>query len=409
MEEQHVGDGFFVSHYNFSKEVVSQLTSIPKKIQFHDVTLRDGEQQAGIVFRDDEKVAIARALDEAGVDRIEAGMPAVSPSDEKAVREIAKLGLSAKVFSFARCLKNDVDLALKCDVQGVVMEIPSSDHLLRRAYRWSEERAIQLAVEATSYAHEHGLFVAFFTIDSTRASFETAWKLINSVAENGHMDSLVLVDTFGVCSPHAIAHFVNLFKSRVKKPLEIHVHNDFGLAVANSIMAVVNGVETVHVSVNGIGERTGNAPLESTSMALHLLYGAKIKIRPEKLKPLSKLVEEFSRVKPEPQHPIIGEKIFTIESGIVAGWWANVEEEYPNEIFPFLPEYVGHESVKVVMGKKSGRDSLVYKLKKLGVKIDEEKLDGALMSVKSHSLLLKRELTDHELLELLVKNGFIKR
>jgi len=409
MFDKHLGEKFFVSHYNFSKDVSDLLKQMPQKVYFHDVTLRDGEQQAGITFRDDEKVSIAQALDEAGVDRIEAGMPAVSPSDEKAVKEIAKLGLSAKIFAFSRCLKSDVDLALKCDVEGVVMEIPSSDHLLRRAYRWSEEKAIQLAVEATSYAHEHGLFVAFFTIDSTRASFDTAWKLINSVAEYGHMDSLVLVDTFGVCSPHAISHFVNLFKARVKKPLEIHVHNDFGLAVANSIMAVVNGVETVHVSVNGIGERTGNAPLESTSMALHLLYGVDINIRTEKLKPLSSLVEEFSRIKLEPQHPIVGDKIFTIESGIVAGWWANVEEEYPNEIFPFLPEYVGQKFVKVAVGKKSGKDSLAYKLRKNNIKIEDDKMDAALMLVKSHSLLLKRELSDEELLAILQKGGLIKR
>lgn len=400
MNQKNVGEGYFVSHYNFADDVLAQLSKMPKKVHVHDVTLRDGEQQAGVVFRKDEKIEIARALDEAGVDRIEAGLPAVSPEDFEAIKHISKLGLQAKVFAFARCLRNDVDLALKCDVQGVVMEIPSSDHLLRRAYKWDEERAIKLAVDATSYAHDHGLYVAFFTIDSTRAPFETAWRLINSVATQGHMDSLVLVDTFGVCSPHAISHFVKLFKSRVDKPLEIHVHNDFGLAVANTISAVIEGAETVHVSVNGIGERTGNASLEQTVMALKFLYGTELNVKTHKLKKLSALVEEFSRVKLEPQHPVVGDRIFMIESGIVAGWWANVENEYPNEVFPFMPKLVGHSDVRIVVGKKSGRDSLAYKLKKLGAEVNPDNLDNLLSVVKAKSMLVKRELTDSELKEL---------
>lgn len=400
MNEKHVGEGYFVSHYNFDEEVLRQLRDMPKRVYVHDVTLRDGEQQAGVAFRKAEKLEIARALDEAGVDRIEAGMPAVSQEDFEAVKEIAKLGLSSKVFAFSRCLRSDIDLALKCDVDGVVVEIPSSDHLLRRAYRWDEERAVQLAVDATRYAHEHGLYVAFFTIDSTRAPFQTAWRLINSVATDGHMDSLVLVDTFGACSPHAIARFVSLFRSRVGKPLEIHVHNDFGLAVANTVFAVVNGVETVHVSVNGIGERSGNASLEQTVMALKLLYGVEVNVRTERLKKLSKLVEELSRVKLEPQHPVVGDRIFHIESGIVAGWWANVEHEYPNEVFPFLPELVGQPPVRVVIGKKSGRDSLRYKLQKLGIEVSEQEVDRLLTAIKSRAMLLKRDLTDEEVVEL---------
>jgi len=162
VNDRFVGEGYFVSHCNFSEEVLKELQSMPKRVYVHNVTLRDGEQQAGVAFRKDEKVEIARAFDEAGVDRIEAGMPAVSPEDMEAVKEIAKLGLSAKVFAFARCLRSDVDLALKCDMEGVVMEIPSSDHLLRRAYKWDEDKAIQLVVGATSYAHDHGLYVAFF-------------------------------------------------------------------------------------------------------------------------------------------------------------------------------------------------------------------------------------------------------
>lgn len=397
----------FVSPYNQAEEVRRQV-SPPPRVRFHDVTLRDGEQQAGVAFTKDEKIEIARLLDEAGVDRIEAGFPAVSKPDLEAIKTIARLGLQAEVFSFARCMKNDVDLALQCDVDGVVMEIPSSDHLLRHAYGWSEEKSVSLATEATAYAHEHGLYVAFFTIDSTRASFETAWRLISSVAEMGHMDSLVLVDTFGVCSPHAISYFVSKVKKLIDKPLEIHVHNDFGLGVANSIAAVMNGVEIVHVSVNGIGERTGNASLEQTAMALKLLYGVESGIKLEKLKRLSKAVEDFSRVKLPPQAPIVGDRIFNIESGIVVGWWSRVEEQMPLEILPFVPELVGHDPVKIVMGKKSGRDSVLYKARKLGLNIPESEVDRILVAVKDYAMLRKRDISDDEFMEILKSLGIVR-
>ncbi|MEM4303197.1 MAG: hypothetical protein QXQ70_04800 [Candidatus Caldarchaeum sp.] len=395
------GDGVFVSHYNFVDEVVKTLKK-PERVKVHDVTLRDGEQQAGVVFRKEEKIHIARLLDEAGVDRIEAGFPAVSEKDFEAIKEIAHLGLEAKVYSFARCMKKDVDLALALDVGGVVMEIPSSDHLLRYGYRWDEEKAVSLATEATQYAHDHGLYVSFFTIDSTRADFMTAWRLISSVAEGGHMDSLVLVDTFGVCSPHAISYFVGKVKSMLDKPLEIHVHNDFGLGVANTIAAVLAGAETIHVSVNGIGERTGNASLEQSVMALTQLYGIKTNIRLEKLRKLSKTVEELSRVKLPPQAPIVGDRIFDIESGIIAGWWNNVEElDMTAEIFPFTPKVVGHNDVRVVIGKKSGRDSLLYLSKKLGLNIREEEIDGLLKIVKDTAMMFKRDLLLEEFMEIL--------
>jgi len=389
-------DKWFVSHYNFVEEIRKNL-NFPEKVLIHDVTLRDGEQQANVIFRKQEKIKVARLLDEAGVQRIEAGMPAVSKEEMEAVKAIASDGLNAKIFAFTRCMKRDVDLALKCGVDGVVMEIPSSDHLLSYAYGWSEDKAIKLAVEATSYAHEHGLHVAFFTIDSTRAKFETCWSLINAVATEGHMDSLVVADTFGVCSPHAIHYFVRKLKERVKKPLEIHCHNDFGLAVANTISAVAAGAEIVHTTVNGIGERAGNASLAEVVMALELLYGVKTGMKTEKLRKLSKVVEKMTRVKMPQNRPIVGDNIFTVESGIIAGWWSRLEKMgMPLEMLPFLPSFVGHDSVKIVLGKKSGKDSIVYKMEKLGLKVPEDKLEQILEAVKTYSEEKKRVLTDEE-------------
>jgi isopropylmalate/homocitrate/citramalate synthase len=374
----------------------------PKRIKVHDITLRDGEQQAGIVIRKDEKIRIARALSEAGVDRIEAGMPAVSAEDAEAVKAIANDGLTAKVFSFARCAKSDVDLALKADVDGLVMEIPSSDHIVKYAYGWPEQKAIDLSVEATSYAHEHGLYVTFFTIDSSRASFRTCWKLVNAVATNGHMDSLTVVDTFGVCSPHGFGVLVRALRKRVKKPLEVHCHNDFGLAVANTIAGIAAGAEVVHTTVNSIGERMGNASLEQTVMALTLLYGVKSSVRFHKLKALSKLVEQITGQNVPVNAPIVGDNSFKTESGIITGWWSKAaSQNMPLEVLPFLPQLVGQEPVGILLGKKSGRDSIHYVANKLGLTVSDPTVDEILRRVKIKAETEKRVITDEEFLQIL--------
>ncbi|MCJ7505294.1 pyruvate carboxyltransferase [Candidatus Bathyarchaeota archaeon] len=394
--EKWKADDWFVSHYNYADEVRKGF-HLPDRVQIHDITLRDGEQQAGIIFRKEEKLEIARALDEAGVDRIEAGMPAVSKQDMAAIKAITHEGLSAKIFAFSRCAKSDIDLARQCDVDGVITEIPSSDHILEYAYGWSQEHAIQLSVEATSYAAEHGLHVAFFTIDATRASFETCWKLVNAVASEGHMDSLVMVDTFGVCSPEAIRYFVTRMKERIKKPIEIHCHNDFGLAVANTLAAVTAGVEIVHTTVNAIGERVGNGSLDEIALALEMLYGVKTGIRKERLYDLSKVVERLSEIDMPPNKPVVGDNAFTTESGIVAGWWNRLEQlNMPLEMFPFKPELVGQRPVRVVMGKKSGKDSIAYKARHLGLHIPDDKVEPLLTRVKETSEQKKRVLTDEE-------------
>jgi isopropylmalate/homocitrate/citramalate synthase len=391
---------WFVSHYNYSRQARRGF-SPPKRVRVHDITLRDGEQQAGIVIRKEEKIRVARALSEAGVHRIEAGMPAVSKEDAEAVKAIAHDGLDSKVFAFARCAKSDVDLGLKADVDGLVMEVPSSDHIIKYAYGWPERKAIDLSVEATAYAHEHGLYVTFFTIDSSRASFRACWKLVNAVATRGHMDSLAVVDTFGVCSPQGFAQLVRAIKERVKKPVEVHCHNDFGLAVANTISGVAEGAEVIHTTVNAIGERMGNASLEQTAMALQLLYGISCGIKLEKLRGLSKLVEQVTGQNVPVNAPIVGDNVFKTESGIITGWWSKVEaQDMPLEIFPFTPGLVGHERVEILLGKKSGRDSICYVAKKLGLTIPESAIEEILQKVKTTSEAKKRALAQEEFVQI---------
>ena len=395
------GEDHFVSFYDF--EALEDLKGkVPDRVEVHDVTLRDGEQQAGVIFTKDDKVRIARALAEAGVDRIEAGMPTVSDQDFQAVREIAHLRLGPKIYSFARCMNADVDRALGADVDGVVMEIPSSDHLIERGYGWTVDRAIELSIGATRYAHDHGLRVVFFTIDATRSPFDTFWSIVGRVAKEGYMDSLTVADTFGVLSPQGTARFIERVRSVVDKPVEIHAHNDFGLGVANTVAAVLGGASTVHVSVNGIGERSGNTSLEETVMALRYLYGIRTGVRTERLRELSKLVSELSRVNVPPQKAIVGDNLFTVESGIIIGWYRRLAERGDLlEMFPYKPSVVGQEGVKVMIGKKSGMDTIYYMAEKMGVKLSEDEAMRVLRAVKEVSLARKGLLNEEELAALI--------
>lgn len=397
-------DKWFVSPYNYLAEVMKDI-KLPSRVNILDTTLRDGEQQSNIVLTRNEKIKIAQALDEAGVNMIEAGMPAVADFEAATIREIAKLGLKSKVFAFSRCMKADVELARKCDVEGIVMEIPSSHHLIEYAYGWPVEKAIELSVEATSYAAAHGLKVTFFTIDSTRAP-ESYWKIIDAVYSDGHMDELAVVDTFGVCHPHAVKYFVEKVREKIRKPLHFHGHNDFGLGVANAMAAVEAGVQTIHTTVNGIGERVGNTCLEEAVLALKLLYGVDSDVKTENLYALSNLVQKLTGVKMPPNKPVVGDNVFTTESGIVGGWWSRLEPlNMPTEMFPFTPETIGHGKVNVTIGKKSGRDTILYKAKKLNLNIPLEKVDEVLNKVKLVAVKKKRVLTDEEFAEIVENLG----
>jgi isopropylmalate/homocitrate/citramalate synthase len=200
-------DKWFTSPWNYDESVRKQL-HFPKQIKFHDITLRDGEQQTGVIFTMDDKIRIAEGLAEAGVHRIEAGMPVVSPSDAAAIKAIVKRNLGPQIFAFSRCMVDDVKRALDCGVSGVVMEVPSSEHIIKYAYKWPLEKAIDLSIEATAFAHEQGLEVVFFPIDFSRAEMNWVLDLITRVANEGHMDALSLVDTFGVLAPQTIQYFV---------------------------------------------------------------------------------------------------------------------------------------------------------------------------------------------------------
>ncbi|HVA37385.1 MAG TPA: pyruvate carboxyltransferase [Candidatus Dormibacteraeota bacterium] len=399
---------YFVSPWNYQPEV-TQAFAPPPKVEVHEVTLRDGEQQAGVEFTADEKVRIAERLAEAGVQRIEAGLPAVSPSDTEAVKRIVKLGLPSKIFAFSRCMVDDVKRALDTGVEGIVMEIPSSEHIIEYAYKWEYKRALELTIESTRFAHENGLYVTFFPIDSTRADITTFLDMIEVIAREGHMDAIALVDTFGVLSPPAAAYMARKVRERIPdKPMEAHFHMDFSLGVANTVMAVANGVSVVQVSVTGIGERAGNTPLEDTVMTLKTMFGLDTGIDYTKLTGLSHLVRDLSGVAVPPQRGIVGDRLFQVESGIIATWVKNVGTERLTEAFPFRPEMVGQSAPEIVLGKGSGLDSVLIWLDKLGLgPATNDEMMAILEEVKATSLERKGLLDEDDFLR--IAQGVLKR
>jgi isopropylmalate/homocitrate/citramalate synthase len=385
-------DQYWVSHYDFAKEI-----KLPKKIKFHDTTFRDGEQQPGVVFTSEEKLRIGTMMSEIGMDRIEGGMPLVSEDDKKAVKMLANAGLDSEIFAFTRCMKDDVETSVDCGVDGVIMEVPSSGQLISDAYEWSEKKAKDLAVEATAYAHAHGLYVSFFCIDLSRADSAWSLDLIKAVATEGHMDALNVVDTFGALSPEGTTEIVKLLKKNFKVPIEVHTHNDFGLAVANTLAAVKAGAEVVHTTVNGLGERSGNTSFEETAMCLKLLYGQDIKLDFSRFKELSDAVEKASGVKKAPNKAIVGNELYSVESGIVAGWWKILEKKNRAlTMFPYHWSFVGQDPPKIVLGKKSGLASVQYYADKFGIVLTEEKARKVLLKIKEESIRRKGLLTEEE-------------
>jgi isopropylmalate/homocitrate/citramalate synthase len=395
MSTPYKTDQWFTSPWNFAPEVRSQY-HFPGKIRIHDVTLRDGEQQTGVILRRQEKVQIAKKLAEVGVHRIEAGMPAVSAEDEAAIKDIVQLNLGPEIFSFARCTPADVKMAKECGVHGIITEIPSSDHIIKNAYAKDMDWAIKSSIDTTLAARDAGLYTVFFTIDSTRSDPNRLLDLIERVATEGHMDSCTLADSFGGCTPAAVSYMIAKLKQRLGKPVEIHCHEDFGLGVANTIAALAAGAEVAHVTVTGSGERAGNVPLEDTVLALKCLYGIDLGLKTELFYELSKLVQSLCGFKVPPNRPIVGDWLYNIESGIVTMFHRRCKVVEPLEYIPFAPELVGRPGIDIALGKGSGTANIDEHLERRGRSATPEQTMEMLNRVKAKSIESKRLLTGEE-------------
>jgi isopropylmalate/homocitrate/citramalate synthase len=378
----------WVSDLNHKSEVLSE-NHFPKRLKFYDTTLRDGEQTTGVAFSKDEKLEIARALDELKVDRIEAGMPIVSKEDKEAVELINEAGLKAEIWALCRAVRADIDLCIDIGVKHIICEIATSNYKMK-AYKYTPETVLDRILDCLQYAKNHGLYTAFFAVDATRTDLHFLETIYRKAVEVGKADEVVLVDTLGVATPETMFYLTKKLREWVGVPIMTHCHNDFGMATACTLASAKGGAEYAHVTLNGLGEKTGNTDIAETAIAAKL-YGIPIDIEMKKLYPTAKLIERISKIPISPLKPVVGENVFKKESGAVV---AQVTS-FPPAVEGYLPELIGRER-EILLSKKSGKKSVEYKLKELGIEAKPEQVKEILDRVKELGVRKKGILDEHE-------------
>ena len=386
-------DGIWVSELNARPEIRSRFRQAGP-VRFYDTTLRDGEQTVGVVLGPQQKLAIARQLDALGVSRIEAGFPRVSADDAEAIRLILAAGLKAEVWGFARAVPADVDALLELGIRFTIIETPTSDIKLG-AYGIAREEARRRAAEAVRYASSRGVTVAFFAVDATRSELEFLRSVYEAALDAGAQE-LVVVDTIGACGPEAVEFLVGQVRewAGARVPLHFHGHNDFGLGTASAIAAVRAGASWIQGTINGMGERAGNADIGEIALALRCLYEVEVELDLTKVREVSRFVQEQAGYQVDAWKPLVGENLFMRESGAVASQF-----HIPEAIEPFSAALVGAER-RIVLGKKSGLDSIELKCRELSVALPAEARAAVLAAVKQKGIEKRGLLTDEEFLEI---------
>jgi isopropylmalate/homocitrate/citramalate synthase len=386
------------SPLNFAEEVRKE-TYLPEKVYFHDNTLRDGEQFAGAVFTKEEKVAIAKGLNDYGVHRIEL-MPAVSQDDMEVTAKLNSMGLSSEIIGFCRAVKGDIQKAADAGCKAVLIEIISHPRELK-AMGWSFESATEKMIEATRFAKEKGLRVTTMFPLILQAPPEFAARFIQKILAEAATDGLCIPDTWGTCMPHGIYHFIRKLKTWTDKPIEIHAHNHFGMGAAVAVAAVMAGAQVVHGCIIGLGEGGGNAPLEEIAVNLQLTLGIETGIRLEKTYELCTMVSKIAKLPLQDNWPLAGGKVFDGHSGVFVDLVVKLAEAG----LAFLPEedvatVLGRER-HIVLGKMSGRNSVRMKMKQLGLPIrDEQQVAGLLDAVKDRAIEIHDAVTDDEFIKM---------
>lgn len=382
-----------------NERAIEPTAAQPARVGIYDTTLRDGEQSVGVVLDPDAKLEIARALDRLGVDRIEAGFPRVSDEDARAIGLIAEDGLEAEIWGFARAVPADVEALIELGVKAAVIESPVSD-LKLEAYRISREKLLERVTRAVSSAVENGVEIAFFGVDGTRGEFEFMAEVYRAAVAAGASE-VVVVDTLGIATPEAAAMFVGAAREWVgaEVPVHWHGHNDFGMGTAISVAAVRAGASWVQGTVNGMGERAGNANIAEAALALEAFYGVGTNLRFDRVREASATVKRLAGHELEPWKALVGENLFTRESGAVASQFHE-----PESIEPYSAALVGAER-GIVLGKKSGLDSIRIRAEELGVEVAEEDRAPLLAAVKARSERRHGLVSDAEFLELVRANA----
>jgi isopropylmalate/homocitrate/citramalate synthase len=374
---------------------VNDVHRLGGSVGLYDTTLRDGEQTVGVVLDSGQKLEIARALDELGIDRIEAGFPRVSQDDWEAVKLIAAAELKAEIWGFSRAVPADLEALVELGVGHSVIESPISD-LKLEAIGVSREKMLGRITSAMAFAAEHGIHAAFFGVDSTRAEPDFYDQVYRGAIEAGARE-VAVVDTLGIASPEAVGDLVarTVALAGPDVPVHFHGHNDFGLATAAAVAAVRAGASWIHGTINGMGERAGNANLGEVALTLRALYGVESNLRLDRIRDVSAQVRVLSGYALEPWKPVTGETLFRRESGAVASQFHD-----PPSIEPYSSELVGAER-GIVLGKKSGLDSVRIKAEELGIELPEERRPEVLAAVKELGERKRGLVTDDEFRELI--------
>ena len=346
-------------------------------IVFWDETLRDGEQMPGVRFTPEEKVRIATELADVGLSVINAGIPVVSDEEARSVRAVVEAGLPAKILAAGRTTAADVDAIAASGVTHAALFVAASDVHLRYKLRMTQDEVLAASVASITRAKDAGLHVAFVTEDTVRAPLDFVERLYRSAVEAG-ADRLVISDTVGIMTPLTFRWFLREFKRRVHPTdWSVHCHNDFGLATANTLTALEEGVTSPHVCVNGLGERAGNASLEEVVLSLESLYGVKTGLKTERIYELCRLVEELSGIPIAANKALVGYNSFSHEAGIhTHGILANTLTYEPLQ-----PAVVGRER-QMILGKHTGKAALIEKLKERKVAFTDAQLAELLLRVK---------------------------
>ena len=363
-----------------------------RKIYVVDTTLRDGEQTAGVVFANREKIRIAKFLDELGVDQIEAGIPVMGGYEKEAIKEICSLGLKASIMGWNRPIIKDIEASLECGVDAVAISISTSDIHIKHKLKKSREWVIENMVKAVEFAKKHGLYVSANAEDASRSNMDFLIEYAKAVKEAG-ADRLRYCDTVGILEPFTTYENIKKLREAVDIEIEMHTHDDFGMATANALAGIKAGANYVGVTVLGLGERAGNAPLEEVVMALKHIYGIDLNFKTDMFVEIAEYVSRASGRELPAWKAIVGSNMFAHESGI----HADGALKNPKTYEAFQPEEVGLER-QIVIGKHSGTASLRAKFLEYGIHLTQHQAEELLPRVRAAAVDLKRTLFDKELI-----------
>ena len=390
-------DKIWTSDLNRTDDILSRFDrSTP--VRFYDTTLRDGEQSVGVCFTPEEKFDIACRLSDLGVSRIESGFPRVSADDTAAVRRILDAGLHAQIWGFSRAVTADIDAHIELGTEHVLIEISTSDMKIK-AYGFTRDIVLQRVTDAIRHAKDNGIkTVNFFAVDSTRSDLGFLRDVYSTAIEQG-ADEVSVVDTIGVCSPEAVEQLIGEVSGWVGPdiPIHWHGHNDFGMATAAAVAAVRGGARWIQGTINGMGERAGNADICEVALALQCLYDMPVELDLTRARETSKVVQQAGGYRVDGWKPVVGEFLYTRESGAVANQF-----HIPQAIEPYSAEIVDAER-RIVLGKKSGLSNVRLKGEELGLDIPEDKRAGVLAAVKDLGVRNARLVTDEEFKDIVAR------